>query len=87
MPELTINTKEVEVLKVNIDGKFYSIPLGDELERDELAKLNDQEEVDKFFAKYLGEELWKHLKVKDQKAIMTAWGDATKESSGVSLGE
>ena len=28
MPEITLNRKEVEVLKVNIEGKSFSITLG-----------------------------------------------------------
>ena len=43
MPELTLNRKEVEVLKVNIEDKSFSIPLGTSLKRSELAKLKTED--------------------------------------------
>ena len=87
MPELNLNREEIEVLKVNIGEKSYSIPLGSSLKRKELSALNNQDKVDAFFAKYFGRELWDDLTVKEQKTIINAWSDATKEASGVSLGE
>ena len=52
MPELNINTKKIEVLTVNIDGKAHNIPLGSSLKRKELAKLDKEPEVMKFFEKH-----------------------------------
>lgn len=87
MPELTLNRKEVEVLKVNIDDKTYSIPLGTSLKRAELAKLKTEDEVMTFFEKYLGKELMEDLSVGEIKQIIDAWSDATKKSGGLTLGE
>lgn len=87
MPELTLNRKEVEVLKVNIEGKSFSIPLGTSLKRSELAKLKTEESVMSFFEKYLGKELMDDLSVGEIKQIIDAWSEATKKSGGVSLGE
>lgn len=87
MPELTLNRKEVEVLKVNIEDKTYSIPLGTSLKRAELAKLKSEEEVMKFFEKYLGKELMEDLSIGEIKQIIDAWSEATKKSGGVTLGE
>ena len=87
MPELTLNRKEVEVLKVNIEDKTYSIPLGTSLKRAELAKLKTEDEVMTFFEKYLGKELMEDLSVGEIKQIIEAWSDATKKSGGLTLGE
>ena len=85
--ELTLNRKEVECLKVNIEDKSYMIPLGTSLKRKELAKLDKEEEVMKFFEKYLGKELMDDLSVGELKQIIEAWSKATQEISGLSLGE
>ena len=87
MPELTINRKELEVLKVNIEDKSYSIPLGTSLKRSELAKLKTEDEVMKFFEKYLGKELMDDLSIGEIKQIIDAWSEATKKAGGVTLGE
>lgn len=87
MPELNLTRKEIEVLKVNIEGKSYSIPLGTSLKRKDLAKLKTDDEVMKFFEKYLGKDLMEDLTIGEIKAIITAWSKATEEASGVKLGE
>lgn len=87
MPELTLNRKELEVLKVNIEDKSYSIPLGTSLKRSELSKLKKEDEVMKFFEKYLGKELMEDLSIGEIKQIIDAWSEATKKSGGVTLGE
>lgn len=85
--ELTLKRKEREVLVVNIEDKKFSIPLGTSLKRKELAKLNKDEEVMKFFEKHLGAEVMDDLTVGEIKSIIDAWTKATQEASGVSLGE
>ena len=87
MPELNLNRKELEVLKVNIEDKSYSIPLGTSLKRSELSKLKTEDEVMTFFEKYLGKELMEDLSVGEIKQIIDAWSDATKKSGGLTLGE
>ena len=87
MPELNLTRKEIEVLKVNIEGESYSIPLGTSLKRKDLAKLKTNDEVMKFFEKYLGKDLMEDLTIGEIKAIITAWSKATEEASGVKLGE
>ena len=87
MPELNLTRKEIEVLKVNIEEKSYSRPLGTSLKRSELAKLKTEDEVMKFFEKYLGKDLMEDLTIGEIKAIITAWSKATEEASGVKLGE
>lgn len=85
--ELNLNRREQEVLKVNIEGKSYSIPLGTSLKRKELASLKSEDAIMSFFEKYLGEDLMEDLTVGEIKTIVTAWSKATEETSGVSLGE
>lgn len=85
--ELKIDRKEIEVLAVNIEGKVYNIPLGTSLKRKELAKLNKDEEVLKFFENYLGKDLMDDLTIGEIKQIITAWSEATQKASGITLGE
>ena len=85
--ELTLNRKEVECLKVNIEDKSYMIPLGTSLKRKELAKMDKEEEVMKFFEKHLGKELMEDLSIGELKQIIEAWSKATQEASGQKLGE
>lgn len=87
MAELTLKRNEIEVLKVTIDEKSYSIPLGTSLRRKELAKLKNEDEVMKFFENYLGKELMDDLTIGEIKTIITAWSEATEKQSGVKLGE
>lgn len=85
--ELTLNRKEVECLKVNIEDKSYMIPLGTSLKRKELAKMDKEEEVMKFFEKHLGKELMDDLSIGELKQIIEAWSKATQDASGQKLGE
>lgn len=85
--ELKIDRKEIEVLAVNIEGKTYNVPLGTSLKRKELAKLNKDEEVLKFFENYLGKDLMDDLTIGEIKQIITAWSEATQKASGITLGE
>lgn len=87
--ELTLKKKEVDCLKVNIENKSYMIPLGTSLPLKELSKLDNQNEVMKFFEKHLGKEVMESITVDDFKQIVEVWSEATKEASGgkTSLGE
>ncbi|MBR2775488.1 MAG: hypothetical protein IKD73_10950, partial [Selenomonadaceae bacterium] len=80
---------KTEVLKVSIDGKEYAIPLGFSLKRKELAKLDKEAEVMKFFEKYLGKEVMDDLSIGELKQIIDAWAKATQAEAngGESLGE
>lgn len=89
MPNFTLNRNKTEVLKVSIDGKEYKIPLGFSLKRKELAKLDKEAEVMKFFEKYLGKEVMDDLSIGELKQIIDAWAKATQgeANGGESLGE
>lgn len=92
MPELNLNKSREERsndqnLGVVIGDKTYLIPLGKALKVKELSKLSDQNEVMKFFEKYLGKEVMDSLSVADFEAIVEAWSSETKKATGKSLGE
>lgn len=84
---LKLERNKREVLEVEIEDKIYKIPLGTELKRKELAGMKKEENVMKFFEKYLGKELMDDLTVGELKQIINAWSEATQKASGVSLGE
>lgn len=84
---LKLERNKREVLEVEIEGKIYKIPLGTELKRKELAGMKKEENVMKFFEKYLGKDLMDDLTVGELKQIINAWSEATQKASGVSLGE
>lgn len=92
MPELNLNKKRDERAKdeklgVIIGDKTYYIPLGKSLSIKEIHKLDKQEEVVKFFEKYLGKDVMESLSVSDFEDIVKAWSEATQNLSGKSLGE
>ena len=87
MPNFDLNKrreerKENNNLGVIIGDKTYFIPLGTALKVKELSKLDKQDEVMKFFEKYLGKEIMDELSVDDFTAIAEAWGKATQEANG-----
>ena len=86
MPELDLNKRREErkndKLGVIIGDKTYYIPLGKSLLVDDVFKLDKQEEVLKFFRKYLGEDVMKSLSVDDLETIINAWTEATTEQKG-----
>lgn len=87
--ELTLKRKDIECLKVNIDGKSYMIPLGKSLPIRRLSKMDRQDEVVKFFEEHLGKDVMDTLTADDFKTIVEAWSEATKEqgNDNQSLGE
>ena len=87
MPEFTLNRKKTEVLKVNIEGKTYSIPLGTSLKRKELKDLANEDAAMEFLEKYLTKEVMDDLNIGELKQIIDAWSKATEEASGESLGK
>lgn len=87
MPELTLKKHEIECLTVKIGDKAYNIPLGNSLKFKELKKLKNEDEIVKFFEKYLSVEVMDELTAGDLKQIIEAWSDATQKASGAKLGE
>lgn len=87
MPELKLERKKVKVLKVDIEGKIYSVPLGTSLKRKELSELTTESAIMGFFEKHIGKEQMDDLSYGEIKQIVDAWTKETQEESGVSLGK
>jgi len=83
--------KQTEVLKVDIGDKTYNIPLGTSLKVKEFRKLkkigNNEEGMFDFLAQYLGKDVVEELTMAEITTIFNAWSDATKEASGMTVGE
>ena len=95
--ELNLNNTPVEVLKVTIGEKEYSLPLANALPYGKvkklikLAKTGDEEETIEtfvaFFKEYIPEDVIDNLSMSNLTALAKAWGDTSEEDSGVPLGE
>ena len=79
------NTKDI--IEFDIEGKIYKVPLATGLTRSELKKLNTEDNMEEFFSKYLGKDVWNGLTVGAQNQIAQAWAKEAEKSSGLSLGE
>lgn len=87
MAEVTLKKREIEVLKINIGDKSYSLPLGGSIPYKQLKKLKTEDGIFDFLSAHLPEEVMDTLSTEDIKAIFSAWGEATRKQSGLKLGE
>lgn len=86
--ELNLNNK-LEVLKVTIEDKTYSIPLATSLPYKQVKKLiklakneNEEEQLDsfiEFFKQYIDEEVIDNLPMTSLTALAKAWTGASGE--------
>ena len=79
------NTRDI--IEFEIEGKIYKVPLATGLQRSELKKLNTEDNMEEFFSKYLGKEVWNGLTVGAQNQIAQAWAKEAEKASGLKLGE
>lgn len=86
MPKIVLNTQEVEVLEVVIDGKTYSIPLGSSMSTKELQELDDKKTRD-FIESHLWPGALEELQVRLVKQICDAWSEETAKACGLTLGK
>ena len=92
MKEITIKAPN-EVLKVNLEDKSFTIPLGSALPVDEVIKLSSlkgekrTEFMYNFLKKHIPEDIYKTLTVGSLMQIFTAWTEATNEATGITPGE
>ena len=93
MPQVNLkNGKKldsIDVLKVQISGKEYSVPLAKHLPYKYLRLLKDGTDMDgifKLFSNYIPEEVLDEFTIDDFKVLMEAWATASKED-GVELGK
>lgn len=87
MKEFTLKRNEVKTLKLNIDKKVYEIPLSGSLPYKVVKSLDTYESTVKFLKKYIPEKIVDELTQDEYSAIVNAWGEASKEDAGLSLGE
>lgn len=91
---------DVRCIGVHIDGgEPILVPLLTELPRARfraltkaVAAINDgdsdgDEVVDEFFAEYLGRDVVDAMKQSEYTALIHAWGEASQEDAGATLGE
>lgn len=87
MAEVILKKKQVEVLKVTIEDKTYSIPLGGSLPYKTLKKLKSEDGTFEFLQEYIPEEVIDDLTSNDIAEILRAWTKATEENTGLKSGE
>lgn len=90
MREINVNLPK-DVLKVNLGDKSFTIPLGSALPLDEVLSIKKAKDkstfMEDFMKKYIPEDIYKTLTMGEATQIFNAWSEATKESSGMSMGE
>lgn len=94
--ELTLKNN-IEVLKVNIGEKTYSIPLATSLPYKKVKALiklskkgSEDEQLDAFidfFKEYIPEEVIDELSITDLSLLAKSWSGASEKASGLSVGE
>lgn len=87
MAEFTLKRRKAKTLKINIDDKSYFIPLSGSMKPKEVAKLDTVEATLEFMRKYIPEEVLDELTQDEYNDIVKAWGEASKEASGLNPGE
>ncbi len=87
MTEFTLKRHEAKTLKINIDDKSYFIPLSGSMKPKEVAKLDTVEATLAFMQKFIPAEVLDELTQDEYNDIVKAWGEASKEASGLKPGE
>lgn len=88
MAEVNIKkSNKIEVLKVNIGEKTFSLPLGADIPYKQLRNLKTESGVYEFLNEYFPEEIMDILTTKDIRQIFEAWSEATKKQTGATPGE
>lgn len=90
MKEITLKGKSdsINVLKVNIGKKSYSVPLASSLSIREMRSMRDgSEDGFDFFGKYIPDEVLETLTMDDFNALNEAWKNASFEKTDASMGE
>ena len=87
MAEVKIKKNKIEVLKVNIGDKNYSLPLGADIPYKQLRLLKTEDGIFDFLSKYFPEEVMDILTTKDIRQIFEVWSEATREQAGATPGE
>ena len=88
MAEIRVgDRKRIEVLRVDIGDASYNVPLAGSLTRKETSSIKSNDDVSKFFEKYIPKKVMDGLTWNDIHAIYKAWSDASTADAGVTPGE
>ena len=87
MADFTLKRREAKTLKIHIDDQTYEIPLSGSLRPKEVAKLDTVDATMEFMKHYIPAEVIDDLTQDEYNDIVKAWGEASKEASGLKPGE
>ena len=87
MTEITLGSKTIKTLKVNIGDSAYSIPLAGSLTIAEMKKFQKDEDGFSFFEKYIPRKILESLTMDEFKELSEAWKVASADGSNVPVGE
>ena len=93
MAQLNLNNKQYDkkdCLAINIGDKTYNMPLANAMPVKVLKKLTKDADIDTILttlSPYIPEKVLDELSMVDLKSIFDAWGEASKEVTGVELGK
>lgn len=87
MAEVVLKKKQVEVLKVTIGDKTYTLPLGASVPYRTLKKIGTEEGLIEFLEDHIPNDVVDLLTADELRQIVEAWSNATKEQSGITPGE
>lgn len=85
---LTNENEQINVLKVNIGKKTYSVPLSGSLSIREMKAMKDgTEDGFDFFGRYIPQDVLETLTMDQFNALNEAWKEASSEKTDASMGE
>lgn len=85
---LTNENEQINVLKVNIGKKAYSVPLSGSLSIREMKAMRDgTEDGFDFFGRYIPQDVLETLTMDQFNALNEAWKEASSEKTDASMGE
>ena len=85
---LTNESEQINVLKVNIGKKTYSVPLSGSLSIREMKAMRDgTEDGFDFFGRYIPQDVLETLTMDQFNALNEAWKEASSEKTDASMGE
>ena len=85
---LTNESEQINVLKVNIGKKTYSVPLSGSLSIREMKAMRDgTEDGFDFFGRYSPQDVLETLTMDQFNALNEAWKEASSEKTDASMGE
>ena len=87
MADFTLKRREAKTLKIHIDDQTYEIPLSGSLRPKEVAKLDTVDATMEFMKRYIPAKVIDDLTQDEYNDIVKAWGEASKEASGLKPGE